>query len=50
MSHRWPVRQAVWAINKHKDEGRRAAELPDSEDLFQVTHKRIYESYEGALQ
>ena len=45
--HRWPVRQAVWAINKHKDEGRRAAELPDSEDLFQVTHKRIYESYEA---
>ena len=45
--HRWPVRQAVWAINKHKDEGRRAAALPDSDDLFQVTHKRIYESYEA---
>ena len=45
--HRWPVRQAVWAINQHKDEGRRAAALPDSDDLFQVVHKRIYESYEA---
>ena len=43
---RWPARQAVWFINAQKDEGRRAKSLPDSEDLFQATHKRIYQSYE----
>ena len=44
--HRWPARQATWFINGHKDEGRRAKSLPDDGDLFQKTHKRIYESYE----
>ncbi len=43
---RWPPRQATWFINGHKDEGRRAGSLPDDSDLFQVTHKRIYENYE----
>jgi DNA helicase-2/ATP-dependent DNA helicase PcrA len=43
---KWPARQAVWFINGHKDEGRRARHLPAGEDLFQITHKRIYESYE----
>ena len=44
--HRWPARQATWFINGHKDEGRRAKALPDGDDLFQKTHKRIYENYE----
>ncbi len=44
--HQWPARQAVWFINGHKDEGRRAKSLPGGGDLFQDTHKRIYESYE----
>ena len=44
--HRWPARQATWFINQHKDEGRRAKALPEDDDLFQKTHKRIYQSYE----
>ena len=44
--HRWPARQATWFINGHKDEGRRAKSLPDGDDIFQMTHKRIYENYE----
>ncbi len=44
--NRWPARQAAWFINHHKDEGRRAKSLPDEDDLFQETHKRIYASYE----
>ena len=44
--HHWPPRQATWFINSHKDEGRRAKSLPDGNDIFQTTHKRIYENYE----
>ena len=47
---KWPARQAVWFINAQKDEGRRARELPASDDLFQITHKRIYEAYEELCQ
>jgi DNA helicase-2/ATP-dependent DNA helicase PcrA len=47
---KWPPRQAVWFINSQKDEGRRARDLPASDDLFQITHKRIYESYEELCQ
>ena len=43
---RWPARQAVWFINGHKDEGRRAQSLPEDGDLFEKTHRQIYESYE----
>jgi DNA helicase-2/ATP-dependent DNA helicase PcrA len=43
---KWPARQAVWYINAQKDEGRRAKDLAAGEDLFQITHKKIYESYE----
>ncbi len=43
---KWPARQAVWFINSQKDEGRRAREVPDGDDLFQITHKKIYASYE----
>jgi DNA helicase-2/ATP-dependent DNA helicase PcrA len=43
---KWPARQAVWFINGAKDEGRRARDVPAGDDLFQITHKRIYERYE----
>jgi len=43
---KWPARQAMWFINGQKDEGRRARELPMSDDLFQITHKQIYSAYE----
>lgn len=47
---KWPPRQAVWFINAQKDEGRRARETPAGDDLFQITHKRIYEAYETLCQ
>ena len=47
---KWPARQAVWFINGQKDEGKRAAEVPAGDDLFQITHKRIYDSYETLCQ
>ena len=43
---KWPARQAAWFINAQKEEGRRAADVPQGDDLFQITHKRIYENYE----
>jgi len=43
---KWPARQAAWFINGQKDEGKRARDVPVSDDLFQITHKRIYEAYE----
>jgi DNA helicase-2/ATP-dependent DNA helicase PcrA len=43
---KWPARQAVWFINAQKDEGRRAGDVSAGDDLFQITHKKIYESYE----
>ncbi|MGE0625123.1 MAG: DNA helicase II [Pseudomonadales bacterium] len=47
---KWPARQAVWFINTQKDEGRRAREVPMGDDLFQITHRKIYESYETLCQ
>jgi DNA helicase-2/ATP-dependent DNA helicase PcrA len=47
---KWPPRQAVWFINAAKDEGKRAREIAAGDDLFQITHKRIYESYEELCQ
>jgi DNA helicase-2/ATP-dependent DNA helicase PcrA len=47
---KWPARQAVWFINGQKDEGRRARNVPQGEDLFQITHKKIYESYEALCE
>ncbi|MEZ5558524.1 MAG: DNA helicase II [Pseudomonadales bacterium] len=47
---KWPARQAVWFINAEKDEGRRAAAVPAGDDLFQITHKKIYETYEALCQ
>jgi DNA helicase-2/ATP-dependent DNA helicase PcrA len=43
---KWPARQAAWFINGQKDEGKRAHEVATGEDLFQITHKRIYQAYE----
>jgi DNA helicase-2/ATP-dependent DNA helicase PcrA len=43
---KWPARQAAWFINGQKDEGKRAHEVASGEDLFQITHKRIYQAYE----
>ena len=45
---KWPARQAAWFINGQKDEGKRAPEVADGEDLYQITHKRIYQAYEEA--
>ena len=47
---KWPARQAVWFINSHKDEGRRAADVPAGDDLFQITHKKIYDNYEALCE
>jgi len=47
---KWPPRQALWFINGQKDEGRRAADVAPGDDLFQITHKRIYENYEELCQ
>jgi|TARA_B100000315_G_C14568243_1_gene584081 DNA helicase-2/ATP-dependent DNA helicase PcrA len=43
---KWPARQATGFINTQKDEGRCAREVVAGDDLFRITHKRIYESYE----
>ena len=52
---KWPARQAVWFINSQKDEGRRAKDVAvgnsaGGDDLFQITHKKIYENYEALCQ
>jgi DNA helicase-2/ATP-dependent DNA helicase PcrA len=47
---KWPARQAVWFINGQKDEGRRAKDVTAGDDLFQITHKKIYENYEELCQ
>ncbi|MCP5183463.1 MAG: DNA helicase II [Pseudomonadales bacterium] len=47
---KWPPRQAAWFINSQKEEGRRARHVPGGDDLFQITHKRIYENYEELCQ
>ena len=44
---KWPARQAVWFINHHKDEGRRAKDLPRHDaDIYHATHLGVYEDYE----
>ena len=45
---KWPARQAVWFINSHKDEGRRAKDVKaEDHDLFAVVHRQAYEAYEA---
>jgi DNA helicase-2/ATP-dependent DNA helicase PcrA len=41
----WPPKQLQWAINSHKEEGRRASDLPESGDFQQQTMKRVFEQY-----
>ena len=44
---KWPARQAAWFINKQKDEGRRAKDVPRTDqDVFTTTHAAVYEAYE----
>jgi DNA helicase-2/ATP-dependent DNA helicase PcrA len=44
---KWPARQATWFINAQKDEGRRAKDVAAGDDLFQITHKKVYAEYEA---
>ncbi len=47
---RWPFKQSQWFINGQKDEGVRAAHVPDSHDPYLITMKQIYTAYEAACQ
>ena len=35
---KWPARQATWFINGQKDEGKRAHQVADADDKFQITN------------
>lgn len=47
---RWPPKQAMWFINEQKDEGRRAAHVRSSGDVFQDTMLKVYRAYEEACE
>ena len=47
---RYPPKQTQWYINGQKDEGLRAAHLPDTHDPFSQTMKMLYAAYEEACQ
>jgi len=42
----WPPKQLQWAINSHKEEGRRASDLPDNGDFQHQTMKQVFEQYD----
>ncbi len=42
----WPPKQLQWAINAHKEEGRRPSDLPQTGDFQHETMVRVYEQYE----
>ncbi len=46
----WPPKQLQWAINSHKEEGRRPADLPQGGDFQQQTLQRVFEQYEKYCQ
>lgn len=46
----WPPRKMQWMINHHKEEGRRAKDLPVGEDYDQQTLYRVYAAYEEYCQ
>jgi len=46
----WPPRQMQWMINQHKEEARRARNLPAGEDYQQQTLYRVYAAYEDYCQ
>ncbi len=43
---RWPPKQAQWFINAQKDEGLRAAFVPEQLDPYSKTMRAIYAAYE----
>lgn len=43
----WPAKQIQWFINSHKEEGRRAAQIAQTQDLQQQTLLGVYEKYEN---
>lgn len=47
---RWPPKQVSWFINAQKDEGRRAAHVPDSHDPFAKGMRELYYHYEDACE
>ncbi|MEP3350606.1 MAG: DNA helicase II [Marinomonas sp.] len=47
---RWPPKQVSWFINAQKDEGRRAAHVPDSHDPFTKGMRELYYHYEEACE
>ncbi|KZN14448.1 DNA helicase II [Marinomonas sp. TW1] len=47
---RWPPKQVAWFINGQKDEGRRAAHVPDSHDPFTKGMRELYYHYEEACE
>ena len=47
---KWPPRQAAWFINEPKGRGQASPTVAPGDDLFQITHKRIYEGLRRAVQ
>ncbi len=47
---RWPPRQLQANINRHKEEGRRARQIPDSHDYYQKQLQKVYATYETTCQ
>ena len=45
----WPPKQMQWMINNHKEEARRARDLPAGEGQQQILH-RVYRAYEETCQ
>ena len=46
----WPPKQIQWYISGHKEEGRRPANVPPSNDAQQQTLLAVYSHYEGLCQ
>ncbi len=46
----WPPKQIQWAINAHKEEGRRPKDIPQSADIQQQTLISIFDRYEKTCQ
>lgn len=47
---RWPVKQAQWYINSHKDEGKRPAHIQHFGDPYNRTMIEIYTQYQAACE
>jgi len=47
---RWQPKQAQWFINAQKDEGLRAAHVPEQHDPYHRTMRMIYAAYEEACR